>query len=91
LQTLLSYLHFAAFTVGAVSPLNSGWFHAVPSMEIYEQLKEKAVWRLGRDWSEEEGWAEKMPDVSVVIGVDVDVLRINLKIDKEARLLFDCL
>ena len=50
-----------SFTVGAVSPLNSGWFLAIPERSAYEYMKEKSVWRLGRDWDKETGWAEKMP------------------------------
>lgn len=49
------------FTVGAVSPLNSGWYLGIPDQQAYEYMKEKAIWRLGRDWDEILGWAEKMP------------------------------
>jgi hypothetical protein len=51
-----------SFTVGAVSPLNSGWYLAVPDKQAYEYMKERAVWRLKRDWDEINGWGEKMPD-----------------------------
>lgn len=49
------------FTVGAVSPLNSGWYLGIPSQQAFEYMREKAIWRLGRDWDEIQGWAEKMP------------------------------
>jgi len=49
------------FTVGAVSPLNSGWYLGIPDMEAFNYMREKSVWRLGRDWDEIEGWAERMP------------------------------
>lgn len=49
------------FTVGLVSPLNSGWYLALPNMEDYNYMKEKAVWRLGRDWDKVNGWKEMMP------------------------------
>lgn len=54
-------LDLNTFTIGAVSPLNSGWYLAVPNLADYEYLKQKAIWRLGRDWDEDNGWAEKMP------------------------------
>ena len=54
-------LQLNTFTIGAVSPLNSGWFLAIPNIEDYHYLKEKAVWRLGKDWDTELGWQEKMP------------------------------
>jgi hypothetical protein len=50
-----------AFTVGAVSPLNSGWYLAIPDQAAYEYMKERAIWRLCRDWDKVNGWGEKMP------------------------------
>ncbi len=44
------------FTVGAVSPLNSGWFLAKPNLKHFEYLRERAIWRLGRDWDKISGW-----------------------------------
>ena len=49
------------FTLGAVSPLNSGWFLALPSQEAFDYMREKAVWRLSRDWDKVNGWKEPMP------------------------------
>ena len=50
-----------AFTVGAVSPLNSGWYLAIPDQSAYEYMLEKSIWRLGRDWDKRNGWREVMP------------------------------
>jgi len=49
------------FTIGAVSPLNSGWYLAIPETKAFEYMLEKAKWRLGRDWEKETGWAETDP------------------------------
>lgn len=49
------------FTVGVVSPLNSGWFLAIPSMQAFQFFREKAIWRLGRDWDTFKGWGIPMP------------------------------
>jgi hypothetical protein len=51
-----------AFTVGAVSPLNSGWYLALPNLSAYNYMKEKSIWRLSRDWDSIMGWGEKMPE-----------------------------
>lgn len=48
------------FTVGAASPLNSGWYLAVPNFSVYSYLKKKAIWRLGCDWDENLGWGESI-------------------------------
>jgi hypothetical protein len=48
------------FTVGAASPLNSGWYLAVPTKRIYEYLRLKAIWRLNCDWDEKLGWEESL-------------------------------
>lgn len=48
------------YTVGAVSPLNSGWFLAVPDINVFLYLKRKALWRLGCDWDEILGWKEDL-------------------------------
>lgn len=61
-------LSYNSFTAGAVSPLNSGWYLALPNTQDYEYLKEKAIWRLGRDWDKENGWRDPMPSGLVVRG-----------------------
>lgn len=50
-----------AFTVGAVSPLNSGWYLAIPDQSAYDYMLERSIWRLGRDWDKMNGWREVMP------------------------------
>ncbi len=57
-----------SFTAGAVSALNSGWYLAVPNQQDFDYLREKAIWRLGRDWNKETGWNERMPPGLVVRG-----------------------
>ena len=57
-----------SFTVGAVSPLNSGWYIAVPDKKAYNYMKEKSIWRLGRDWDKINGWKEKIPDTLMYRG-----------------------
>ena len=49
------------FTVGAVSPLNSGWYVAIPNMQTFEYMRNKAIWRLHRDWDQQSGWNEAIP------------------------------
>lgn len=61
-------LPYNAFTLGAVSPLNSGWYMAIPNKDAYEHMKEKAIWRLFRDWDKEIGWAEPLPQSLTVRG-----------------------
>lgn len=50
-----------SFTVGAASPLNSGWYLAIPNHDDFIQLRRFALWRLGRDWNKETGWADRLP------------------------------
>eukprot|EP01041_Mallomonas_annulata_P001791 gene1791-3476_t len=54
-------LNFNAFTAGLVSPLNSGWYLALPNAIAYKRMEEKALWRLTRDWDPDMGWGDKMP------------------------------
>lgn len=61
-------LPYNTFTIGAASPLNSGWFMAIPDMEIYKFFVDKAKWRLARDWDKENGWGTKMPQGLVYRG-----------------------
>ena len=49
------------FTIGAVSPLNSGWYLAIPDTNAYDYMLAKAKWRLERDWDKTTGWAEADP------------------------------
>lgn len=49
------------FTVGAVSPLNSGWILLLPNRKIYDYFYQKALWRLVRDWDPIQGWGHRFP------------------------------
>jgi len=61
-------LKYNSFTAGAVSPLNSGWYLAIPNIAAYEYMRAKAIWRLSKDWDKENGWAEPMPQGLTVRG-----------------------
>lgn len=54
-------LKLNSFNTGNASPLNSGWFCAVPNLNLYNYMKEKAVHRLLTPWNEEFGWNERIP------------------------------
>jgi hypothetical protein len=62
------HLPYNTFTIGAVSPLNSGWYLALPKKQIYEILREKAIWRLFLEWDEIKGWGEELPQSLTVRG-----------------------
>jgi alpha-N-acetylglucosamine transferase len=49
------------FTIGAVSPLNSGWYLLTPNQKIYDFFQQKALWRLMRDWDKVKGWGHSFP------------------------------
>lgn len=49
------------FTTGGASPLNSGWYLAIPNIKDYLEMKLKAEWRLTRDWDQIQGWGVKLP------------------------------
>ena len=53
-------LSYNSFTVGAASPLNSGWFLAIPNQADYDYLRRKALWRLACDWDAAVGWREPL-------------------------------
>lgn len=54
-------LSMNTFTVGLVSPLNSGWYLGIPNKNDYNILHEKSKWRLERDWDKKLGWGDAMP------------------------------
>ena len=54
-------LSMNSFTVGLVSPLNSGWYLGIPNKNDYNILHEKSKWRLARDWDKQNGWGDVMP------------------------------
>jgi hypothetical protein len=61
-------LQYNTFTVGAVSPLNSGWYLAIPNKNDFKYMLDKAMWRLSRDWDKIRGWSEKLPSSLTVRG-----------------------
>jgi hypothetical protein len=61
-------LKYNSFTAGAVSALNSGWYLGIPNMDAFKYMRTKAIWRLGKDWDKETGWAERMPEGLTVRG-----------------------
>jgi hypothetical protein len=67
------------FTIGAVSPLNSGWYLAIPNMERFEEMKAKAIWRLHCDWDEKLGWGIPMDKVNLFVrgGKPIKVWQFN--------------
>lgn len=56
---------YQTFTIGAVSPLNSGWYLAKPNLATYKELIKKAIWRLGIDWDQLKGWGDEIPSRSL--------------------------
>jgi hypothetical protein len=56
------HLNINTFNTGNASPLNSGWFVAVPNIADFRALKEKALQRLkGKKWDEKLGWGTAIP------------------------------
>jgi hypothetical protein len=49
------------FNVGNASPLNSGWYLAIPNEEDYNSLKRMALKRLNEPWDRTQGWGETIP------------------------------
>ena len=50
------------FNTGNASPLNSGWFVAVPNITDFETLRRKAIKRMhGKKWDEQKGWGTPLP------------------------------
>jgi hypothetical protein len=49
------------FNVGNASPLNSGWYLAIPNEKDYESLKRMAMKRLNEPWDRTQGWGEIIP------------------------------
>ena len=60
-------LNTNAFTIGAVSPLNSGWYLAVTSSVAYKYLKESAIWRLQCDWDKLTGWSRSLDTFNLAV------------------------
>lgn len=55
-------LDINTFNTGNASPLNSGWYVAVPNMTDFTALREKAIKRTkGKKWDEKKGWGVPIP------------------------------
>ena len=54
-------LNINTFNTGTASPLNSGWFLAIPNIKAFAYMREKAIVRLTTPWNELIGWNETMP------------------------------
>lgn len=55
-------LQINTFNTGNASPLNSGWYVAVPNMTDFSSLRDMAVRRLkGKKWDEKKGWGVPIP------------------------------
>ena len=50
-----------AFNTGNASPLNSGWYMAIPSISLYNKMRQLAILRLSTPWDEEKGWGTVIP------------------------------
>ena len=49
------------YTIGAVSPVNSGWYLLKPNSQIYAYFHQQALWRLMKDWDKVKGWGHSFP------------------------------
>lgn len=50
-----------SFNTGSASPLNSGWYLAIPDLKDYEEMKILAVQRVRAKWNEVVGWGKEIP------------------------------
>jgi hypothetical protein len=55
-------LNTNTFNTGNASPLNSGWFLAIPNATAYEEMHQMAVTRLSQPWNETAGWGHPIPN-----------------------------
>ena len=54
-------LEVNTFNTGNASPLNSGWFLAIPNRAEFEAMRQMAIERVNRKWNETAGWGRLMP------------------------------
>ncbi|RYH11961.1 hypothetical protein EON65_38390 [archaeon] len=58
----LFHLPSNTFNTGSASPLNSGWYLAIPNEVDYRILRAKAEWRLMLNrWDDSRGWGTPIP------------------------------
>jgi hypothetical protein len=50
------------FTTGTASPLNSGWFLAIPNKQHYDELRKYAMARFTKAWDKQMGWGTPIPE-----------------------------
>ena len=50
------------FCTGSASPLNSGWYLAIPNEKVYNELREYAVGRFSKSWDKKIGWGIPIPE-----------------------------
>jgi len=55
-------LNINTFNTGNASPLNSGWYLAIPNITAYNIMFKKAIWRLENKWDVLNGWGEPVPE-----------------------------
>jgi hypothetical protein len=61
----LFQLNRNSFNTGSASPLNSGWYLALPNSLDYEKLAELAKLRMSNKWDEAMGWGTPIPPRSL--------------------------
>lgn len=49
------------FNTGSASPLNSGWYLAIPDLKMYNDLWTLSLQRLSQRWNETTGWGSPIP------------------------------
>lgn len=49
------------FNTGNASPLNSGWFLAIPNPRVFLAMREKSLSRLAAPWDQKSGWGTAIP------------------------------
>lgn len=54
-------LDMNTYNAGSASPLNSGWFLAIPSMDDFQKMKDLAIKRLNSPWDISKGWNNQLP------------------------------
>ena len=49
---------------GTASPLNSGWYLAIPDTDIFNQMRTLAAARIDSKWDKHAGWGTIIPDTT---------------------------
>lgn len=56
------------YSAGSASPLNSGWYLAIPNSNDYAHMKEMAIRRLNQPWNTTIGWGKEVPKGLTMLG-----------------------